>query len=164
MDKESIYELYGVDKETYDKSKDVYPTLEIGKLNEDDTVIVICDEDKPHLQEHKKTLNLTDEEKAMIKKTKEPIMIKTPIIRVLFRSVIKAEDNNGEKLIVPMKDAKNTLWLSSKTLRMGFMSIAERTENKLSGIHLSILKGTAEFKEGKNTCYTVTDVTPSEAD
>ena len=163
MEQQDIYSLYGIEEEEFKKSKDVFPTLELGKISDGAKIVLKCLESEPTLQSHKKKFNLSDEEKAEIKKTGEHIMMVTPIIKVAIKEIIQPAQKNEPSFSVPMNDEIHTLWLSSKTLRMGFLKIAENHNGNMENIKLSILKGTAIFKDfGENVCYSVSEISESE--
>lgn len=136
MSKENIL---GIDEETIEKSKNIHPTLELGKLDVGDMVFVTVLDKEPTEVEHEDTFNKGQ-------------MIKTKVLTVLTERVIRADGTD-----IPMGE-KNALWLSSKVLRIGLSTAMEENNNELEGLKVSIKVGMATYKQGENRAYSVSRI------
>jgi len=141
--------LFGIDRETYEKSKDIVPTFELGKIGDKGIVELTVLSENPILIEHK--AKYPDAEKGI----KEGELMKTPTLLVAIEKVIR-NDGNNELLDIPYNMEKFTLWLSSKSLALGLMRLHEDNNKSLKGVRAKIRIGKTDYKKfGENTCYTV---------
>ena len=154
--KDEDYALFGVDKKAVEKSGEIFPTLELGKLEQEAKVFGVIEQEKPKVVEHSKKFNLSDKEKEQ-KAKGEDVKIKTSVLN-LFVNKIERPQSDGSFLPVEMNETYS-LWLSSKSLGLGLGKIAEEHDGNLKGVKIKIHKGKAEYKEfGENTCYSVSEV------
>lgn len=141
---DEIETLFGVSKESIEKSKNIYPTLELGKLEENSIVFGVVCEEKPNNVKHKNKF----------KKKGEPEELETPVL-IVFVDTIKRRTSDGEIVELPIQE-KQSLWLSSKSLSLGFAKLYEENSRNLKDIGFKITISTADYKEyGENTCYRV---------
>lgn len=137
-----LFEAFGIDKETFEKSKDILPTLDLGELETGSEVYIQFLESMPIKEvEHQSKFGNKGEK------------VKTKVLTVSVEKILRQTDS--EKLEIPIGE-KQTLWLSSKSLRLGIMRIASENNNNLEGLKVVIKKGLATYKQyGENTCYNV---------
>jgi len=139
--KDSLLNKFKIDKEEFEKSKDILPTLDMGKLEINESVIVTIDSEEPTEIEHDDKFNKGKKIKSLV----------LPVVVNQYNRI----DKENKEFIVTANDEKMTLWLSSKSLRMNLLKCFE---NKpfIKGVKLKITKTTAVYKNfGENTCYTV---------
>lgn len=139
VDKKLLDDL-DIDKDTFEKSKDILPTLDLGKYPEDSQVFCqIVGEIKK--VKHKDTQGED--------KNKE---IETPVIPVAVSKVIMP---SGDE--TPINE-KMTMWLSSKSLRLGLLRALDNIDpENIIGTKIKISKGKAFYKKinAEQTCYNV---------
>lgn len=140
-EKQSILERFGINKEEFEKTKDILPTFDFSNLAVGESVVLTIDEETPKPVEHEN-------------KFKKGENTKTFVLPVIVHQVNRLGDHN-EPFVVPMNDEKMTLWLSSKSLSMNLVKIFEET-GKVKGTTVKIVKSSAIYKNyGENTCYNV---------
>jgi|WetSurMetagenome_2_1015567.scaffolds.fasta_scaffold77952_1 hypothetical protein len=139
--KKDLFSAYGVDKESFEKSKDITPTLDLGKLEVGARV---------HFQ------FLQSEPREIEVKSKfQKGNVTTRVIKVHCYWIDRPQ-SSGAPLRVPM-DGDYTLWLSSRSLSMSLLRIVTALETPdLKGVYADIVVGLADYKDfGENRCYTV---------
>lgn len=138
----SLFDVYGVSEESFNKSKDILPTLDIGKLEVGSRVLLTFLDDAPKL--------VSIESKFQKKK------VDTPVIRVLVDTIFRME-KDGRLLEIPT-GMNYSLWLSSKSLAMGVLKV-HQAHGTLKDIKISISIGMTDYKDfGENRCYTAQEV------
>lgn len=156
-----INELFGVNEDVLEKSKDIYPSFDIGKLEEESMVSLKIISEEPKLVTHPKKFNLTEEEEKA-KKKGEDVTEETGVLVVEIASVFRPDKKTSEMLEVPYNNEQYSLWLSSKSLSMGLARIYQENENSLKNMDVKITIGKANYKQfGENTCYRVSKIQTS---
>lgn len=136
------YSKFGLDKETIEKSIDVLPTFDLGKLE------LGCHVYMTVLEREPKEVEVNDKF-TNGKKT-------TRCINVFVEKVIRA---NGEEVAY---GENMNLWLSSKSLAIGFFKAYEENNKSLKDVMVKITIGETEYKKfGTNRCYTVNQIKPN---
>lgn len=126
-----LNKLFGIDKETLEKSKDIKPILDLGAMKDNSIVRVEFSEKEPREVE---TPN------SKYSKTARVISVK---------DITEGEQNSLEY----------SLFLSAKTLSLGVAKIWEKHNFDLTGVKAVIKKTKAVFKEfGENTAYNIQEV------
>lgn len=145
--KQENLELFGITKDELNQSKDILPTLDMGKKLEDESRLVLTFiEDKPKL------VNVRD----VMSKDKDARR-DVPSIGIFLHEVHRPQAD-GKHLIIPMNEKYN-MFLSSKTLRLGIGKIFDSHQENLKDVKVKIHKTKADFKGyGENTCYTVSEI------
>lgn len=128
--------ILGVNKETVKKSKDILPTLKLGSLSVGDSVFIQVLSEKPKKVEHDDYYN-----KGKKKETD-----------TLAVYVDKITRNDGTVVEVA---EKNTLWLSSESLKIGLSGALEDNSGVLQGMKVKISISMANYEQGENRCYNV---------
>ena len=149
--KEEILKSFNVDSETYDKSKDIKPVFDLGKMEVGDKVYIEFLNDSPKKVSHKNKFRKSDS---------EPETIETPVIEISVYQVIR-KDNEEEKgyITVPFNKERFSLWLSSSSLRIGLSRLSVAHAGKLKGVKAIISVSEADYKKfGKNRCYNVSEI------
>jgi hypothetical protein len=146
--KENDFKAFGIDKETFVKSKDILPTFDLGELKENSTVYLTVLDKKPQPITHKA--------KFPKGKIKEGDEMETPVLTVNVHKVSVPDKDSEMGLLDISFEEKFTLWLSSKSLSLGFAKIFEDNSEDLTGIKAKIKVTTAIYKKfGENRCYQV---------
>lgn len=154
MPEENISELFGVSEEVLEKSKDIYPTFDIGKLEEESKIFLKVRSEKPKPVEHLKKFNKGKDEDKDTKITTGTLLVE---VQEVYRP-----EKNGEMLALPYNNELYTLWLSSVSLSMGFARLYKDNGNSLKDLTVKITIGTANYKEfGENRVYRVSKIEPT---
>jgi hypothetical protein len=134
----SLFDKFGVDKEAFEKSKDILPTLDLGKLSIGSRAKVQFIDSYPK------------EIETNSKFSKGKVLTRAIRVHCYW---IERHTETGV-LTVPM-EGDYTLWLSSKSLSMSLLKIAnEQPEGDLMGVSVVITVSLAEYKDyGENRCY-----------
>ena len=144
QEKLNEYQLFDIDEETYKKSKDIKPALDLGKLEPGSSVELTVLSKEPRKVKHKNKFK---------KDKNDPDEIETSIIDVQVHKILRASDNDVLEIDV---NEENGLWLSSKSLSLGFLRLYKEN-NTLENVKARIKIGLAEYKEfGENRVYNVT--------
>jgi len=134
--KNKLSELFGVDKETLDKSKNILPVLDLGKMEIGTKVKVEFLEDAP--REIKTPNNQYGNETAKVINVKEI-------------SLGEGEDEGA---------VKYSLFLSSKSLALGVARVYVENKESLLGTKVLITISETVYKTfGLNRCYIVQQLT-----
>lgn len=144
QDKQKFLDAFGLTSETYEKSKDILPTFDLGKLSDGSIVILKFLDDLPKEIEVKNKFAKKGDSKTIISR----------VIPVNVDTVFNMT-KDGIKEIPYNQDC--SLWLSSKSLSIGVAKIAENHNDSLKGVKVKISIGMAEYKLGLNRCYTVSE-------
>jgi hypothetical protein len=135
-----LFSIFGIDKATFEKSKDILPTFNLGELPVGSKVVLRFLESVPK------------EIEVMSKFAKKKVL--TKVIKVFVDTVFKA-NSDGTLTEIPY-GFEYSLWLSSKSLSLGLLKIAYNSET-LQDAKVTISIGTADYKDfGENRCYSVT--------
>jgi hypothetical protein len=136
-----LFGLYGVDRDAFERSKDILPTFDLGKLEVGSRVALKFLDDSPKI--------VTTKDKFSKGNMKE-----TPVIRVMIDTVFRMGDD-GKLIEIPMNMA-HSLWLSSKSLAMGVLRVHQE-HGTLKDKRAIINIGITDYKDfGENRCYSVT--------
>lgn len=142
-------EVYGITEEDLEKSKDINPTLNLGKFEEGAMLDLTILDKEPKFVKHKNKF------KQSAKDSDEK---ETPVLNVVLHTVYRPQEDKTF-LNVPMNDEKYSLWLSSKSLSLGLARIAKETLGNLENIKVRIKISLTDYKEfGTNRCYNVTTI------
>lgn len=142
MKQTDLFNKFGVDKEEFEKTKDILPTLDFGKLDVGESVVLTIDANEPKEIEHDDKFNKGQKTKSKV-------------ISVIVHRYNRIGDHN-DHFVVPMNNEKMTLWLSSKSLLYSLMKVLEDKEVK--GTTIKITKDRSVYKNfGENFCYVVSE-------
>lgn len=134
---------FGITDEELEKGADIVPTFSLGKdLPVGSKVIVEILEKEPREIEVKDIYG--KEEKK-----------KTSVLNVFVKQV--SRPNGEEFLVIPIEEERS-IYLTSKTLALGFGRIYKKYNGDFKGVMVKIHKTTAEYKQGENICYNVTEL------
>lgn len=143
-----IKNLFGVTEEEIEKSKDILPSFDLGKIERDSKIFVTVLSKEPEMVEHTDNFSENKDQK-----------IKTPVLKVKVNKVLRY--TNKENIEIPY-DEPFTLWLSSKSLSLGFAKIFANNNGNLENVDCVIRVTSAVYKKyGENRCYDVTEIKPS---
>lgn len=137
------YDKFGVEKEEYEKSKDILPTFSMKDLEFGSSAFMQFLEKEPREID---TRDINDETKT----------VKTKVITAYIEK-IERKTEDAEILEIPVAE-KQTVFLSSKTFRLGLLKVFEENESNLEGVKIKVTKSKATYKQGENTCYNVTSL------
>jgi hypothetical protein len=138
---------FGITEEIYNKTKNILPTFDIGKLEVNSKVILRFLEDMPKEVE---VVDVFALQKGQPKDSK----IKSRALSVHVDTVFRAERKGILEVAI---DQDMTLWLSSKTLSIGIARLYEQLGH-LKDVKACITIGEADFRMGKNRAYSVMQV------
>ena len=142
-DKTDKYQAFGVNKDDFEKSKDINKTFDLGKYKEKSKIYLTILDEMPLMVEHH--AKFSNKELGI----KSGDLIKTGILNILVHKVERPNE--------PIIDfeQKFSIWLSSKTLSIGLLRIYEKN-NTLKNKNIFITVSKAIYKDfGENTCYDV---------
>lgn len=143
--KDKTLDLFGVDKDLVEKTKDILPTFDLGKLEVGASAIIEFLEDEPTKVKHKTPYKKEE--------------IETPVIKIKVDTLYRPRENQEDGLIEIPMNSDMTLWLSSQSLSLGIARIYIDNNNSLKGKKAKISIGTANYKDyGENRCYRVSQV------
>lgn len=125
--------IFGLTEEELQKSMDILPTLDLGKMPIGTKLFLKFAEKEPREIELK--------EKGKYGQSSA--------------WVINIDDFTlGENTVL-----KYTMFLSAKTLRLAVIKLWKNNDENLENIKIQLIVGSAEFKEfGENRCYTVQQI------
>ena len=141
--KQEKLKAYGIEPMVFEKSKDILPSLDLGKFDIGTKIFISFLESEPKEIEVKNKFRTSE---------KEPETKQAKIISVYVDRIINAEGQN-----IPY-GLKYGMFLTSKSLALGIAKIASNLETwDLLGVKVMIQVSEVDYKNfGTNRCYNVT--------